>query len=351
MNKYDERYEIRLANQNDIDSIMEFIDKHWKKNHILSKDKELFKYEYLDDNCVNFVLAIDKAKASIEGILGFIRSSKTSDPNKKDIWGSMWKVKDEKNNLPLLGVELAKRIYNLTNCRTYISSGTNPKTAVPIRKLIFGDSIGKMNHYYYLNPFIDEYKIAVVKENKFNNDEIKSNNKLNTKIRQFKSINEVNKYFSIEDIDSIPYKDSWYFNKRYFNHPYYDYLVYGLEYKNQNIEALLVAREVAANGRKILRIVDFIGNQESFSGLENEIYKLFVEREYEYIDFYTHGFDEEMILKSGFRLRDEEDLNIIPNYFEPFLQENIDLWVHYEFKNTLFFKADGDQDRPNEMRI
>ena len=50
MNKYDERYEIRLANQNDIDSIMEFIDKHWKKDHILSKDKELFKYEYLDDN-------------------------------------------------------------------------------------------------------------------------------------------------------------------------------------------------------------------------------------------------------------------------------------------------------------
>ena len=47
MNKYDEKYEIRLANENDIDSIMTFIDEHWKKNHILAVDRELFKYEYL----------------------------------------------------------------------------------------------------------------------------------------------------------------------------------------------------------------------------------------------------------------------------------------------------------------
>lgn len=31
MNAYDVRYEIRLANKSDIDSIMKFIDKYWKK--------------------------------------------------------------------------------------------------------------------------------------------------------------------------------------------------------------------------------------------------------------------------------------------------------------------------------
>jgi hypothetical protein len=41
-------------------------------------------------------------------------------------------------------------------------------------------------------------------------------------------------------------------------------------------------------------------------------------------------------------------LNIIPNYFEPFVAENIDI---YFFSNTnekvYIFKGDGDQDRPN----
>ena len=44
MNAYDVRYEIRLANKSDIDSIMKFIDKYWKKNHIMSRNRELFEY-------------------------------------------------------------------------------------------------------------------------------------------------------------------------------------------------------------------------------------------------------------------------------------------------------------------
>lgn len=346
MNKFDERYDIRLASYEDIESIMEFIDLYWKKGHIMSKDRLLFEYEYVDGNHVNFVLAIDKSTKLIEGILGFIKSSNTKNPKKKDIWGSMWKVNDENDNTSLLGVELSKRIVDLTNCRTYISNGTSPNTTIPIRKLIFKDSGGKMNHYYYLNPFIKEFKIAVVVENKKDNQE---KNNQNTNIKRFRSISEIKKEFTIENIDQVPYKDSWYFNKRYFNHPYYEYLVYGLRNNDKDIGALLVAREIEEDGRKVLRIVDYIGEQRLFSGLNSEFKKMFMEKGYEYIDFYTYGFDKESILSSGFKLRDEKDENIIPNYFEPFLQENVDLWVHYKLKETLFFKADGDQDRPNEI--
>ncbi len=60
MNQFDTRYEIRLANSSDIDLIMDFIDKYWKKGHIMSRDRDLFRYEYQDGNQINFILAIDK---------------------------------------------------------------------------------------------------------------------------------------------------------------------------------------------------------------------------------------------------------------------------------------------------
>lgn len=51
--------------------------------------------------------------------------------------------------------------------------------------------------------------------------------------------------------------------------------------------------------------------------------------------------------EAGFVEVNEEDGNIIPNYFEPFVQENIDIWVDSRDDNSLFTKADADQDRPN----
>ena len=67
----------------------------------------------------------------------------------------------------------------------------------------------------------------------------------------------------------------------------------------------------------------------------------------EYIDFYCAGINEEDVYEAGFVEVNEEDGNIIPNYFEPFVQENIDIWVDSREYNSLFTKADADQDRPN----
>ena len=47
----------------------------------------------------------------------------------------------------------------------------------------------------------------------------------------------------------------------------------------------------------------------------------------EYIDFYNYGFKEQSLLSAGFIERTEGDANIIPNYFHPFVQENIDIWI------------------------
>ena len=69
--------------------------------------------------------------------------------------------------------------------------------------------------------------------------------------------------------------------------------------------------------------------------------------DYEYVDFYCHGIPIETMKKLGFKLKDEYDSNIIPNYFEPFIQENIPIYFFTTSnENSYIFKADGDQDRP-----
>ena len=79
LNSYDEQYEFRVANINDIEKIMEFIDSHWKKGHIMAINREFFEYEFLeDDGTVNFILAIDKNKRTIECLNGFLKKSSAS---------------------------------------------------------------------------------------------------------------------------------------------------------------------------------------------------------------------------------------------------------------------------------
>ena len=121
---YDEKYEIRLACIEDIDSIMIFINEYWKKGHLLGKNREMFMYEHSDETKVNFLLAIDRNNQSISGILGFIPAS--HNPEKYDIWTGIWKVKA--GSMPLLGVEMYKRLPAMLNARSLLGVGDNQET-------------------------------------------------------------------------------------------------------------------------------------------------------------------------------------------------------------------------------
>lgn len=350
MNKFDERYEIRMATKFEIPQIMEFISEYWKGNHVLSIDRVLFEYEFLDDDgeTVNILLAIDKNTNYIEGIFGFLKCSNTKDLTKRDIWGSFWKVVDDHDNIPFLGVELGKRLIEQTKCRMHVGVGANPKTTVPLRKIFFKDKIGKMDHYYYLNPLKTEFHIALIKER----PKRKVNNEFeNVRMIKLDSMDSLIRCFDIENLEVKPYKDNWYFNKRYFEHPYYTYDVYAIQNQHDIVEAIIVIRIVAHDKYRIMRIVDYLGNQALFGQLESEFSNLVEQHDCEYIDFYVLGFEEKQILQAGFVKKNKNNINVIPNYFEPFVRENVDIWVHYKYNNTLIFKADGDQDRPNNLRL
>ena len=54
---------------------------------------------------------------------------------------------------------------------------------------------------------------------------------------------------------------------------------------------------------------------------------------------------------SGFKLINQNSNElIIPNYFNPYLQKNIQIYFFVDSKDidkVILFKGDGDQDRPN----
>ena len=338
MNAYDQRYEIRKAKEEDIPKIMSFISQNWREDHIMATNRLFFEYEFLEsDGSVNFILAIDREKETIEAINGILKASHDSEC--LDIFGSFWKTLS--GNMGFLGLELIKRKNTLFGARAAIGVGDNPKTSVPLMKILHRYT-SKMKHYYRLAER-DDYLIAKI-ECKHTE---KITDSMTGSIVEYKDIEELKNNFDVEAYkDKIPYKDAWYINHRFFNHPIYKYNVYGIE-QNGMAKAIIVLRREVHNSRIAIRFVDYIGDESVFSVTRNFFDELLQEQEVEYIDFYCEGFNDENIISAGFIQLQEGDSNIIPNYFNPFLQENIDIYVSSSEPNTRFTKADADQDRPN----
>lgn len=335
-NRFDEKYDIRLAKIDEITEVMSFIDVYWKKGHILAKNRDFFEYEMVVDGKVNFLIAKSLMSGKIEGILGFLPCSK--DQTKLDIWGVIWKTVP--GAMPMLGMELKKRLMKIIGARTDLGVGANLSTSVPLLNRIYHYYTAKMKHYYRLADR-SSYIIAQVNVKAIPIYE-KNSNILVTEMR---TVEELDHFFDFECVsENIPYKDIWYYNRRFYNHPLYTYRVWGI--KNEGKRAIMVTRDQEYNGSIAVSIVDYIGKQELF-GQCGEFFDSILDRA-EFVDFYFDGFKEEYAKRAGFVSIDEYD-NIIPNYFNPFEQRNVDIYVDSSDSLNIctFFKADGDQDRPN----
>jgi hypothetical protein len=330
--------EIRFAKLLDTDNIMKFIHSHWKENHILSRDKDLFLYDYQDNDMINFVIAIDN-KNNIYGILGFIKSSNSN----SDIWAAMWKaIKHDAH--PMLGIELLEYLRNANNYNRLTCVGINTNTVAIYHYL--GIYTNHLNQYVIINKNIQKFNILKVEDIEF----IKQINFIENTQYSLIKLEECELDFNFDSQDYIPHKDKDYFIKRYFNHPIYNYIVYGI-YKEELLTSLIITREVAIDNSKILRVMDYLGDENDIVHVSKYIYQIVTNNSYEYIDFMCYGFDEKNLKKAGFKKVDLDSSNIIvPNYFSPFVQENIKIKFFADIKDISkirICKADGDQDRPN----
>ena len=330
--------DIRFAKTADTDNIRKFIHNHWKENHILSRDKDLFLYEYQDNDMINFVIAIDN-KSNIYGILGFIKSS---DDN-SDIWAAMWKVIKHKTH-PMLGVELLDYLRNANKYNRLTCNGINSKTIGIYHYLDIYTN--HLSQYIIINKNIQKFNILKIEDDK----SIKQSNFTENSQYKLVKIKESELDFDFDSQEFIPHKDKNYFIKRYYNHPIYIYDIYGI-YKAKTLTSLVVTREVILQNSKILRIMDYLGDEKDIAYITSKIYQIVVNKGYEYVDFMCFGFDNTNLENAGFSKINLESTEIIaPNYFSPFVQENIKINFMADTKeiNKLrICKADGDQDRPN----
>ena len=330
-----EQYEIRYATVEDIPAIMRFIDENWRKGHRLSKDRELFEWQYVSNGKVNMVVGVD-AESMIYGILGFIPYSCRDN---KDFSLALWKAK---SGTAFLGVKLLMFLLKEEPHRHMFCNGINMDTTGGIYHRL-GFVTGRMNQWYRLQE-VQEYVIAKVVEHTScpvsRRDDIEL-----VKMNSFEElINATDGAFF--NSSTVPFKSKEYLNRRYFEHPEYKYEVYGVQSGFGKINAAVVFRIQTYESSRALRIVDFIGDYDMFYLITEQLDDLARQNHAEYIDIYEKGLDADKMREAGW-LKVGEDQNVIPNYFAPFLQQNIDINISTTDENIILFRGDGDQDRPN----
>lgn len=338
MNRYDELVTFRIADTNDIDAIMNFIREYWSASHILANDKEFFCAECCTGSRVNYLLAENRQSGQIEAIMGFQLYSKEIQEGITDFSGGILKVHPD-SRIPFLGMEMPKRLFGIIRQRAYIGNGANPVTALPLEKRILKHYTGRLRHFYRLSDR-EDYKIACIAEKKI----LEIDEKEQLGLTEYHNTDEMYRTFDDESFKTrIPYKDRWFIEKRYFNHPVYQYKLYGIGDKT-----VLAGREVSVNDAVIFRITDILGDCSELYKAGMALQDLISQNEYEYIDIYEHGISDDVMHRAGFIERLENDTNVIPNYFEPLVRKNVEIYFHTDSDKAVIFKADGDQDRPNQ---
>lgn len=336
---------IYTAAKKDIGAIMTFIGNEWKKGHILSLDFNFFEYEYLSGRKVNFAVAAN-SKNEIIGILGFLPCAITPD-GKRDVATVIWKVSD-KCKTPALGLRLLDHVLKLEWVRIAFSVGINKKT-IGIYKYL-GMFTGTMDHYVILNSRMGHHEFCIAKivgkkpvsvPMPAGSRYIFSDNISETEIATF-SFREF--------VDNVPYKDFAYFSKRYLRHPIYKYNISSIR-RDGEIVGLIVIRVQQYEKSVVLRMVDYFGDIEYLRFAGHFFQQLVDANGCEYMDFYCFGYTEQVLVAAGFtKVKVNDERLIIPNYFAPFIQKNIEInfFVNTEDPSLIrICKADGDQDRPN----
>lgn len=344
MSVYDAAFVFRLATKADTNNIMDYLKNNWGEKHILANNKSLFLWqygntEYGDTENLNIVLMNDKSSGEIKGLSGFVRYS--NDNDRMYVSSAITKVSND-ITIPLTGIELIKQFHALVPAKAYFSSGTNPKTMLPIGKRVFGYKTGIMQQYYILNPQVDDFLVADI-QRRVTITYVAGQFYL----KEISDLNELEGSFDFcRDYARLPYKSLDFLIKRYSKHPIYIYKVWALTDLSENIYGILFGREITINGRTILRLVDYRGKLEYLGEIGEALNQLFVKENYEYIDLMASDLDTGIMRKSGFTLLNTDGEDVVPHYFEPFLRENVK--NHYqESMDIVIFKADGDQDRPN----
>lgn len=347
-----DKYLIRKATFDDEQALREFIDEHWRKDHVFVTSKELLDWQHRDESSksYSFVLGIEKETGDIHGVLGFITLAQF-DPDiepTRIIWMAIWKVRDTAR-----GHRLGRNIQSflVESERPQIISTVAASAMTLSMYEALGYQVDKLKQYFILNEAMARFDLAHVPA-EVNTGDATASTKTERRIEPTNCEEILSQSQHCFDAQgTVPVKTPKYIIGRYFDHPIYRYDAYKIVTAGK-IDGLLVTRDCHHEGHKAVRIVDFIGPDNVLTGLASSWQKLLQGKEAEYVDFYNAGVSDESLRQSGFRNVDDFEELIIPNYFEPFLQKKVSIDFMISSPKGVPYrivKGDSDQDRPNVL--
>ena len=336
-------YDIRFCKKEEMPLLVNFIKNHWQSDHIFVKSLKMLNFQHYDSalSRYNFIIGFNTITNEIDGIIGTIPLSQFDSELAKnnDTWGGIWKVRtDVKNHkISTLGASLFS-IFDSYSSHGSIGMSKIATILHKIRKY----KIGVLKQYYILNNRVNDFKVADNVD--LNQLPFFEKDKSNIKI---KLIEDILAYQETDFKETyVPKKSIRYLYNRFQQHPIYKYNSW--EIFDSKSKAIIITRKIQIHGTYILRIVDVYGRLEKFGSLFEQFQEILYNESAEYIDILNFGISDEIFLKIGFTKLDVKGQIIIPNYFEPFQRENIEINCAYRSTNEyVIFKADSDQDRPS----
>tara|TARA_X000000950_G_C13886760_1_gene649180 strand:+ start:927 stop:1919 length:993 start_codon:yes stop_codon:yes gene_type:complete len=325
--------EFELCKKDKVEELINFIDKHWKQEHIFVRNRELFNWQHKNKDSYNFVLAIEDNK--IIGILGFIPTSQFSDEliANNEMWLAIWKVKDDIKK-PGLGILMLNFLKKKFNNPTICSVGLS-KQVIPIYKALKYE-VGVLEHRAFFNQ--NKRNFGAISPPKDFLFELKKSNV------QFEIQEDGTNLEKCKNLfKSRPKKNPEYITKRYLEHPVYEYKLLFFRIVDEVI-SILVYRIVLIENLIIARIVDLVGSNILEERFNYPIAEFLKKENIDYIDIVSNL---SCFRDSGF-IKNNENF-ILPNYFEPLELRNIGIDFAYKSNSGFLsiFKGDSDQDRPN----
>lgn len=323
---------IRFANKEDIQKIMKFIDEHWKKNHILAKDRAFFEYFYIHNGRLCFAISLSKNN-EINGILGYVPYNQEHSLISLALWKAL--PTDE----GFVGLELLEYLMDELNTQRITVVGVNIDTSGDLYEY-FDFELGRMNHWYRLAPG-EQYCIADISDGYIESNIEESHLRMD----ELMSVSELPTDILCDERANLKTKE--YFAWHYFGHPVYKYHV--LAFKDNQTEAckiIVVVRIQSVGNSSCLKVVDIIGDYNFFPEVSQHLDAFMISHSCEFMDCYYTGIETNIFKKAGWR-----DVyagnNIIPEWFAPYERRNVDINYSSSEKGVVLFKGDGDQDRPN----
>lgn len=326
---------IRKAERADIPSIMQFMDDHWLKDYALAVDRRFFDWQFVKGDTVNVWIAVDEETGQIFAMEGVILYN---DLEHTDFATTMWIATE--CELPMVGLRLGEQLLKEVDGRAGFAIGLSESAAHIQRRL--HKPVFAMDHYYRLND-LEEYRIAKI-EDKVIPDVADSGYRLEG-------------IFTEEDVREVvrpemltqysPHKSYEYVVWRYLEHTIFHYDLWKIVDGDGVSAGMLVTREEEANGRKSAKIVDYYGENAEIRNLGYALDELIREKGYEFVDVYSYGVDVKEYELAGMVRCDEESVNVIPNFFQPYECKNTPIYMIQPLvDDARLFRGDADQDKP-----